>query len=95
MSSAYQPLTLHSKQAQVIKENVAKVDKRLEGLQLDLQHQKIADWLSPLDFSAQQNDFLSRRQEGTGQWLLESDTFKKWVDGTHCFAPGSQEPAKL
>lgn len=29
----------------------------------------------------QQSDFIGRRQEATGQWLLDSEQFKDWVDG--------------
>ncbi|KAH6670383.1 ankyrin repeat-containing domain protein [Halenospora varia] len=36
------------------------------------------------------NDFISRRQEGTGQWLLDSDKFQAWVktDKQTLFCPG-------
>ena len=37
------------------------------------------DWLSPLDFTAKQNDTLSRHQHGTGRWLLESLEFRSWL----------------
>jgi hypothetical protein len=40
----------------------------------------IIDWLSPIDYATQQSDFISRRQEGTGQWLLNSDEFKAWLN---------------
>ncbi|KAH0537544.1 hypothetical protein FGG08_005679 [Glutinoglossum americanum] len=58
-----------------------------------LQDQEIRDilaWLSPLDFPVQQSDFIARRQEGTGQWLLECDEFKTWLSGTRetLFCPG-------
>jgi hypothetical protein len=47
-------------------------------------------WLSPTDFPAQQHDIISRRQEGTGQWLLDSPEFKGWLQGAHqtLFCPG-------
>jgi hypothetical protein len=48
----------------------------------DKDSQDIVAWLSPLNFFTKQNDVFSRRQEGTGKWLLEADTFKKWLDGT-------------
>lgn len=32
----------------------------------------IFDWLTPVDYAPQQNDFLKQRQAGTGQWLLDS-----------------------
>jgi hypothetical protein len=50
----------------------------------------ICDWLTPVDYAPQQSDFISRRQEGTGQWLLESDKFQKWLtkDKQILFCPG-------
>jgi hypothetical protein len=39
----------------------------------DQQRQIILDWLTPMDYAAQQQDFISRRQAGTGQWLLDSE----------------------
>ncbi|PKS08586.1 hypothetical protein jhhlp_004972 [Lomentospora prolificans] len=54
------------------------------------QQATILDWLSPVDYAPQQNDFISRRQEGTGQWLLESAEFRAWIDGEKqtLFCPG-------
>ncbi|KAI9845534.1 MAG: hypothetical protein M1838_001702 [Thelocarpon superellum] len=48
----------------------------------DDESQRVLDWLSPLNFSAQQSDIIARRQDGTGQWLLESAEFEAWRDGT-------------
>jgi Cdc6-like AAA superfamily ATPase len=38
----------------------------------------------------QQNDLISRRQEGTGEWVFESIEFKTWLNGTSetLFCPG-------
>ena len=54
------------------------------------EHQSIVDWLTPIDYALQQNDFISRRQEGTGQWLLDSDEFQRWLDKKQqtLFCPG-------
>ena len=51
---------------------------------------KALDWLSSTNFPAQQNDIYKDCQEGTGQWLLESDEYTKWVDGMEptLFCPG-------
>jgi hypothetical protein len=56
----------------------------------DQNRRALLDWISPIDHGAQQSDFISRRQEGTGQWLLNSDEFKTWLDGTEktLFCPG-------
>jgi Cdc6-like AAA superfamily ATPase len=40
--------------------------------------QMILTWLTTIDYGAQQSDFLSRRQEGTGRWLLDSHEFQTW-----------------
>ncbi|KAL8686003.1 MAG: hypothetical protein Q9218_007413 [Villophora microphyllina] len=50
----------------------------------------IMNWLSDTNFSAQQSDIFSRCQEGTGQWLLESNEYKAWIDGSEplLFCPG-------
>ncbi|KAH6668301.1 hypothetical protein B0J14DRAFT_158963 [Halenospora varia] len=52
--------------------------------------QAILDWLTSIDYTAQQSDFISRRQEGTGQWLLESAEFRAWVETKKqtLFCPG-------
>ncbi len=43
-----------------------------------------------MDYAAQQTDFINRRQEGTGQWLLDSTDFKEWLQTTKktLFCPG-------
>jgi hypothetical protein len=43
------------------------------------QEQVILDWLTPIDYAPQQSDFISRRQTGTGQWLLDSTEFQSWL----------------
>ena len=45
------------------------------------QNQKALTWLSNLSFEQKQRDILSKRHPGTGQWLLNLDTFKAWRDG--------------
>ena len=40
----------------------------------------ILNWLTPIDYGPQQSDFIERRQQGTGQWFLELDDFKNWLN---------------
>jgi Cdc6-like AAA superfamily ATPase len=51
---------------------------------------KIHKWLTPVDYGTQQSDFLKRRQEGTGQWLLESAKYQTWLTTNKqtLFCPG-------
>ncbi|KAJ5131543.1 uncharacterized protein N7515_007582 [Penicillium bovifimosum] len=50
----------------------------------------ILDWLTPVDYACQQSDFLSRRQAGTGQWLLASKEYTDWLHTRQAtlFCPG-------
>ncbi|KAJ6183623.1 hypothetical protein N7519_004924 [Penicillium mononematosum] len=50
----------------------------------------ILDWLSAADYTSQQSDLLSRRQEGTGQWLLNSEEYEHWLRTPRAtlFCPG-------
>ncbi|KAF9889739.1 hypothetical protein FE257_007045 [Aspergillus nanangensis] len=45
----------------------------------DKDHQLIADWLTSIDYALQQSDFFIRRQEGTGEWFLQSSEFQQWL----------------
>ena len=56
----------------------------------DQERQTILDWLTPIDYSTQQSDFISRRQEGTGEWLLNSNEFQAWLNTSKktFFCPG-------
>jgi hypothetical protein len=56
----------------------------------DEYRQDILDWLTPIDYGLQQSDFIARRQEGTGLWLLESNEFQEWVKQSNqtLFCPG-------
>src|SRR6266536_5306516 len=53
------------------------VDKLLRS-QYNREHDTILNWLTPFDYDPQQRDFISRRQAGTGQWLLDSVEFQAW-----------------
>ncbi|KAJ9412468.1 hypothetical protein QL093DRAFT_2570550 [Fusarium oxysporum] len=65
------------------------VHKLLHG-QDDQKHQAILKWLTPVDYAQQHNDFISRRQRGTGEWMLKSAEFQAWLnaDKQTLFCPG-------
>ena len=50
----------------------------------------ILKWLAPIDYATQQSDYISRRQHGTGQWLLDSAEYQEWSKspGKTLFCPG-------
>lgn len=51
---------------------------------------KVLNWLSPFDYSLQQNEHIKKHQAGTGKWLLESAKFRVWIDTSRqtLFCPG-------
>ena len=53
----------------------------LEDAGPDYRPHVIANWLTSLDFRERLTDFLEKRTEGTGQWLLESQPFRDWLAG--------------
>jgi hypothetical protein len=52
--------------------------------------QQILDWLTPIDHASEQRDAISRRQPGTGGWLLHSQAYQDWLnaDSRTLFCPG-------
>lgn len=48
------------------------------------------DWLTPIDFALQQQNYIRRRKQGTGQWFLESPEFQEWLKTSKqtLFCPG-------
>ena len=93
-------LTLPRELSLAIKEDTSSARDTLPSLQMNIKtvideqskqgHHTIMKWLSPTDFSAQQDDIITRREEGTGQWFLGSPKFKRWLQGSDktLFCPG-------
>ncbi|KAM0514400.1 hypothetical protein ACHAPE_006982 [Trichoderma viride] len=53
-------------------------------------HRNFLNSLPAVDYTLQQKDNFIKRQPGTGQWLLNSDTYRSWVDASRqtLFCPG-------
>ena len=56
------------------RDNVVKLVQHQE----DQRRRAVLDWLTSIDYAPQQNDFIARRQEGTGTWLLDSTEYQSW-----------------
>ena len=46
------------------------------------ERRQILDKISTLNFATQKNAILEQRQEGTGQWFLDSRDFQEWMEKT-------------
>ncbi|KAI2611824.1 hypothetical protein GGR54DRAFT_340768 [Hypoxylon sp. NC1633] len=72
---------------------MSQVDANVENVRIHLTRKEDVDilrWLTPVDYSSQQNDFVRRRQAGTGRWLLSSKEYQKWLSDIKqtLFCPG-------
>ncbi|KFY69225.1 hypothetical protein V496_00421 [Pseudogymnoascus sp. VKM F-4515 (FW-2607)] len=77
---------LNAFNGRLTRDNVVKLVRHQE----DQGRQTVLNWLTPIDFGTQQSDFISRREAGTGQWLLKSAEFQEWVETSQqvLFCPG-------
>jgi hypothetical protein len=52
--------------------------------------QVILDWITQIDHAPHQNDFINRRQGGTGKWLINSTEYQDWLGTAKqtLFCPG-------
>ena len=77
---------LNAFNGRLTRDNVVKLVRYQE----DQGRQTVLDWLTPIDYMPQQSDFISRRQAGTGEWLLDSVEFQTWLntDEQTLFCPG-------
>ena len=85
-----------NKKAQVDKATIDQLNRRQDEQERHQERRVIMDWLTPIDYFTQQNESISRRQEGTGQWLLNSNEFQQWVNQSKqtLFCPGSPGAGK-
>jgi Cdc6-like AAA superfamily ATPase len=61
------------------------ISDAVKGLGFEQRREKIERWLSPPDPSTNYNKALQQRQEGTGNWFLQTDTFAKWKTQRNSF----------
>ncbi|KAF2496560.1 hypothetical protein BU16DRAFT_507020 [Lophium mytilinum] len=64
-----------------------------ETAKAQAKRREILDWLTlltPVNYTTQQDDFIRRRQEHTGEWLLGSSEFQTWFRNKNqtLFCPG-------
>jgi len=83
-------LTCTSKITLATQGEVVRLHIRQDMRERHEEDQAILNWLTPIDYATQQEDFISRRQEGTGQWLMDSEEFQIWLktDKQTLFCPG-------
>ena len=77
----------------IVLNNVSRTNANVEIITSKLDRNEdleILNWLTPIDYGPQQSNFIKRRQEGTGTWLLHTNEFNIWLDQRNktLFCPG-------
>ena len=77
----------------IVFNTVSRIDANVETVKSKFDKEedlKILDWLTLVDYGPQHSDVRTRRQPGTGQWLLDSAEFQRWLDTDKqtLFCPG-------
>lgn len=77
---------LASLNSRISRDSTTKLMKYMEEEDL----RKTIKWLCLDDYASYQAEYLAIRQPGTGQWLINSPQFKKWLEviGSTLFCPG-------
>ncbi|KAJ7027293.1 hypothetical protein C8F04DRAFT_92936 [Mycena alexandri] len=55
--------------------------KQLQDREINADLRAFAQWLSPLNFQANQDNFFSKCASGTGDWLIKHPEFQLWISG--------------
>ncbi|KAL3459648.1 ankyrin repeat-containing domain protein [Aspergillus heterothallicus] len=76
-----------------ITESLSRTEAKVSTISAKLESQEdrgILEWLSSDDYSAQQADFIGRREVGTGQWLFDAPEYQSWIHNKSeiLFCPG-------
>ena len=46
---------------------------------------KVYEWLKAPDHTAKHTSACSKREKGTGSWLIQGEQFKEWKSATNSF----------
>lgn len=87
----YRWLSQYSQISLTIRVGVDHLHERYDNQERRDESQAILNWLTQIDYAPQQNDFIARRQEGTGQWLLDSNEFQTWLETSKETPPETSE----
>lgn len=72
------------------RDDIARLDSRQESRESAMERHDILNWLTDFDHKRQQHDVYSGRQDGTGEWFLDSEEYGSWKEtrGQTLICPG-------
>jgi len=89
-AATHQEVEKSRKEQQEVHNIVTYIRNRHDNRETFEEQDRILSWLTPINYLEQQNDFIRRRQPGTGNWLLATTKFQEWVQEKQqtIFCPG-------
>lgn len=93
-------LTHTSKLSQAIKDDTTLLRAQVPVIQSGIdairqqhnsaKHRSLLEWTSASDYLDQQSDIIKRREQGTGQWFIDSPEVSRWLNEPKAtlFCPG-------
>lgn len=84
--SSSKSLKEHSQRSSKIQQDVHRLVERSN----QQEQSEILKWIGTVDHGSHQSKVFDGHQEGTGEWFLQSDEFRKWLEtkGAVLFCPG-------
>ncbi|KAI0892243.1 ankyrin repeat-containing domain protein [Annulohypoxylon nitens] len=62
-----------------LENHVSRLHDRQHDRETAEEQRAILAWLTPAEYIHQHRDFINRREAGTGQWLLNSEEYQRWI----------------
>ncbi|KAL4947847.1 hypothetical protein BDW69DRAFT_105504 [Aspergillus filifer] len=77
-----------------IAERLSDIEKNVNNMSKFIHSKRDKDvlqWITPVDYAPQHNDFIRQRHPGTGEWFLRSEEFQAWLLNSKktLFCPGN------
>lgn len=63
---------------------------RQDALRHEEERRSILNWIAPAAYATQHKDIIDRRQDGTGEWFIQSPEYQNWITSEKqtLFSPG-------
>ena len=76
----------------IFEQNQKREEERRLRVELQIEREEIADWLSPLSFIAKQDELWTNCYQEVGGWLWQDERFNAWTEGRPWFLQCVGEP---
>jgi hypothetical protein len=99
--------TAHAHQEVIFKDYLQEAEKSLKRITRHMEHvflwvdnqerRDLLEWISDVQYGRHHDEIEERREPGTGDWLVQDERFRDWMDSSlssTLWLQGSREPAQ-